>query len=268
VNSNMKMQDNEINEAKESLKLLKLKVNNNLAQSKFNGVTNTLNNGMNLNNNPNQSNPSQNYRKAFKPNLGIGSDINTNSNMSTKDEFTNKMPYNQGKTTFSGNSSNNKFNYNSNKIAENKYSGSISKNNLNPNFHHQPISKNKNSTKSKVQYEEVDDDRPAFSNGEKNTPSDFETNTGDLIECNSCGRKFNKLSIQKHQKNCKKVFQSKRKTFDTKKKRIIDSEHAMILRHAEAEEKSKSKFKAEAKIKKKEKWKKAKRRIKKCCKTK
>jgi len=57
-------------------------------------------------------------------------------------------------------------------------------------------------------------------------------------------------------KNCKKVFQSKRKTFDTKKKRIIDSEHAMILKHAEVEEKQKSKLKSDAKLKKKSKWKK------------
>jgi hypothetical protein len=78
---------------------------------------------------------------------------------------------------------------------------------------------------------------------------------GDLQECDGCGRKFREEALEKHAKACKKVFQSKRKTFDTKKKRIIDSEHAMILKHAEIEEKSNPKLK-QIKLKKKNNWKK------------
>jgi hypothetical protein len=57
------------------------------------------------------------------------------------------------------------------------------------------------------------------------------------IECDGCGRKFNEDVFEKHAKVCKKVFQSKRKAFDSKKKRIIDSEHATILKHKEFQEK-------------------------------
>lgn len=60
---------------------------------------------------------------------------------------------------------------------------------------------------------------------------------GSRIECHTCGRKFNEDSYPKHAKVCKKVFASKRKTFDMKKQRIIDSEHATMLKHKEYEEK-------------------------------
>jgi DNA-binding transcriptional regulator GbsR (MarR family) len=43
-------------------------------------------------------------------------------------------------------------------------------------------------------------------------------------------------------KICDKVFQAKRKAFDSKKKRVIDSEHATLLRRSELEEKKKSKI--------------------------
>lgn len=76
-----------------------------------------------------------------------------------------------------------------------------------------------------------------------------------MQECNGCGRKFKEDVYEKHAKACKKVFQSKRKAFDTKKKRIIDSEHAMILKHAEVDEKTNIKLK-QVKQKKKENWKK------------
>jgi uncharacterized C2H2 Zn-finger protein len=42
----------------------------------------------------------------------------------------------------------------------------------------------------------------------------------ELKQCPDCGRKFNPISYAKHTKNCKKVFQTKRKAFDMKKARI------------------------------------------------
>ena len=43
---------------------------------------------------------------------------------------------------------------------------------------------------------------------------------GEMVQCTlGCGRKFNVNSIKKHMKICKKVFQSKRKTFDSSKAR-------------------------------------------------
>lgn len=74
-----------------------------------------------------------------------------------------------------------------------------------------------------------------------------------LMPCKECGRSFREEALIKHVRICKKVFKTKRKKFDTKKKRIIDSEHAMILRHAEkAENNPKLKL---IKARKKENWK-------------
>jgi hypothetical protein len=62
------------------------------------------------------------------------------------------------------------------------------------------------------------------------------------VECTGCGRKFKPESLQKHKKVCKKVFQTKRKTFDMKKQRIIDGEHMELVKNAEfAEKKGKNK---------------------------
>ncbi len=81
---------------------------------------------------------------------------------------------------------------------------------------------------------------------------------GDRIQCNTCGRKFREEAYEKHSKVCKKVFASKRKTFDVKKQRIIDSEHATLLKYKEMEEKKKGKIgiKDNQKETKKQKWKK------------
>ena len=56
---------------------------------------------------------------------------------------------------------------------------------------------------------------------------------GERQECPICGRRFNFEAFQKHSKICKKVFASKRKPFDSKKHRIIDGEHAQLIKHQE-----------------------------------
>lgn len=79
------------------------------------------------------------------------------------------------------------------------------------------------------------------------------------VECGQCGRKFREEAIDKHEKICKKVFLDKRKTFNTQKQRIIDSEHATILKHKEKEDKKNEKIQKNAVQKpnaKKNKWKK------------
>ena len=55
--------------------------------------------------------------------------------------------------------------------------------------------------------------------------------------CPHCGRKFNQISFPKHVKNCQKVFQKKRKAFNTQKQRIIDSEQASLMRQGALEAK-------------------------------
>ena len=67
-----------------------------------------------------------------------------------------------------------------------------------------------------------------------------EDNQGE--ECETCGRKFNIESYSRHIKICKKVFVNKRKAFNAKNKRVIDSDHAQILKNAELEEKKKAKL--------------------------
>jgi len=154
-------------------------------------------------------------------------------------------------TNYSNSNSNvnNKFSYTSTKP---NVESRINMKQINPVFSQPPIKNNRRPQN----FEEVEDDRPAFVEGSKREPEiPMEGETGDLHECNGCGRKFREEALQKHAKACKKVFQSKRKAFDTKKKRIIDSEHAMILRQAEIEEKSNPKLK-QVKAKKKNNWKK------------
>lgn len=64
--------------------------------------------------------------------------------------------------------------------------------------------------------EENEDDNEE--NGNKN--QDEYEEGGELVQCTmGCGRKFNANSIKKHMKICKKVFQSKRKVFDSSKTR-------------------------------------------------
>jgi len=91
------------------------------------------------------------------------------------------------------------------------------------------------------QAKEVEDDRPAFVPKEKEEEEELEEypeyDGDDRVECHSCGRKFKDDVLPKHAKVCKKVFINKRKGFDTKKQRILDSEHATILKRAEFEEK-------------------------------
>ena len=53
----------------------------------------------------------------------------------------------------------------------------------------------------------------------------------ELQQCVHCGRSFNDRSFLKHQKICKKVFVDKRKTFDSRKKRlegIVDIQKGQI----------------------------------------
>jgi len=155
------------------------------------------------------------------------------------------------KPNYSSNSnSNNKFNYTSTKP---NVESKINKQKINPIFSQPPIRNNRRPQNFNV--EEVDDDRPAFVEGGFKEP-EIPDDATDLHECNGCGRKFREEALQKHAKACKKVFQSKRKAFDTKKKRIIDSEHAAILRQAEYEEKSNTNTKLQQIKNKKNNWKK------------
>ncbi|CDW90041.1 UNKNOWN [Stylonychia lemnae] len=55
----------------------------------------------------------------------------------------------------------------------------------------------------------------------------------DLQECSGCGRSFNEVAYAKHSKVCKKVFQQKRKVFNSQAHRIVSNEQKQILMQAQ-----------------------------------
>lgn len=61
-----------------------------------------------------------------------------------------------------------------------------------------------------------------------------EYDPSEFRECRmGCGRKFNPESISKHEKNCKKVFQKKRKQFNAQQHRIVDQEQQKMMKKGE-----------------------------------
>mmetsp|Transcript_59796 Transcript_59796/g.142352 ORF Transcript_59796/g.142352 Transcript_59796/m.142352 type:complete len:1034 (+) Transcript_59796:90-3191(+) len=52
---------------------------------------------------------------------------------------------------------------------------------------------------------------------------------GRLVECSGCGRRFNEEAMARHAKVCKKVFQQKRKQFNSAANRLGDLENAGAL---------------------------------------
>lgn len=49
-----------------------------------------------------------------------------------------------------------------------------------------------------------------------------------LYECQQCGRSFKRDALEKHQKVCKKVFQLKRKEFETDQKRLVSKDQRIL----------------------------------------
>lgn len=65
---------------------------------------------------------------------------------------------------------------------------------------------------------------------------------GDQLQCPDCGRSFNPVPYERHIKICAKVFQSKRKIFDSKKMRVADNpELVKILKQTAAKERTQKK---------------------------
>jgi hypothetical protein len=55
-----------------------------------------------------------------------------------------------------------------------------------------------------------------------------------LRECRmGCGRKFNPDSIAKHEAVCKKVFQKKRKEFNSQQHRIVNGDQKKLMKKGE-----------------------------------
>ena len=60
--------------------------------------------------------------------------------------------------------------------------------------------------------------------------------------CPHCGRSFVATALAKHTKICQKVFQKKRKAFNTQKQRMIDGEHASLMKQGQMMEKKNAKL--------------------------
>jgi hypothetical protein len=243
-----KFNENDMNEAKDALKLLKMKMGGGGSMPSIAQNKNTTTN--NYNQNFQGMNPGQglggnnNYRKPFKPTFD-----NEDSNTIQIDTKKNIMG---GRTLGATPSNQTNQNYN-NKINSNVGSR-MNQNSNNQKIKPQPMQ----------QVNELVDDRPAFATGAttgvdvNEEPEDYDD--GEVrVQCSVCDRKFREDVIYKHEKVCKKVFVDKRKTFNTQKQRIIDSEHATMLKYKEKEEKKNEKALkngVQKPISKKAKWKK------------
>lgn len=139
--------------------------------------------------------------------------------------------------------------YNNPSYLNNNIKNSFNSNlNINNNIYRQPnvllIDQNDERPLDKGEY--LDKDK------EKVNPNEGE----ERFECDSCGRKFVREALEKHRNVCQKVFNEKRSQFDSKKNRILDPEHAKILKKVENKEKKAKSKNKEIKSNSQPKWKK------------
>ena len=93
---------------------------------------------------------------------------------------------------------------------------------------------NKAKNREKNGYKEIEEQIVGKTNIAKNVEMKMEAEDAimeNVVICpEGCGRSFGQKALIKHIKVCKKVFQSKRKEFDTTKKRVIDKEQKLGIR--------------------------------------
>ena len=73
-------------------------------------------------------------------------------------------------------------------------------------------------------------------------PEIQEYDENDLNECPDCGRQFNPEAYDKHVKICKKVFQKKRKEFNSQAHRVISNEQVQLLNQGKRKEKERGNY--------------------------
>jgi hypothetical protein len=55
----------------------------------------------------------------------------------------------------------------------------------------------------------------------------------DVFECQGCGRTFKRDALEKHKVACKKVFQTKRREFNTEEMRLVNEEQKLLAKKGE-----------------------------------
>ena len=115
-----------------------------------------------------------------------------------------------------------------------------SNNNMNVNYNNQHLYNDINNNDNENDSRKLDlghdnqSSNKEYMNAEQGEPT---------YPCPDCGRRFIDAVYHKHIKICKNVFQKKRKAFDMKQARILDEEHANIIKQAELQEKKQNKTK-------------------------
>lgn len=131
----------------------------------------------------------------------------------------------------------------------NNYNNNYNNNNYNNNYTQQTQKANIYNPQPAQEPENQNDERPLDKGVNLNTEKEkANPEAGEpTYPCPDCGRSFVQSVLDKHVKVCKKVFQSKRKEFDSQKKRVIDEEHENIIKENEMKEKYQQKAKPKGK---------------------
>ena len=221
--------------------------NNNKTNNYGYGNSGNSNYENNSYNNYNQSNNMYNNYQSKNTNLNKNANnYNSSNNYSSKNQNLNNNIYNNYQNNNYQKNNYQDYNYQNNNYQNSNYQNSNYQNsnyqnsnfnNNNKNIRQHNIKPNYNSN---TMTNEENDNRPIGGGMEnsKNNPEMGEAKG----TCSHCGRQFVYTALEKHEKICQKVFQNKRKAFNTQQQRIKNSEQAVLMKQGQIEEKKKEKM--------------------------
>ena len=186
------------------------------------------------NNNLNGLNMNYNNSNLYTNNYNLNNNKNYNNNNYNNNNYNNYNNYNKN-NNYSNTHSNN--NYSNNQYKQINYSNPKTFNPISNNNPHNNKYSN-NNPNSNFQYNvkgEYEDNRPIHDGGaiQGDNPEKGES----TYPCPHCGRSFVQRVLDKHVNICQKVFQNKRKTFNTQKQRMTDIEQVSLMKQGKMEEK-------------------------------
>lgn len=195
------------------------------------GAYNSINNDFNINRNAKPQFASPNYKTSFNnvPKTTTSNRRPVLAKSNFNNNFNNALNNVNINSTTNNYNANNNYNYNNNNYNANNYN-----NNANNNYNY-----NNNNYNANTNNYNPNDERALDLNGGGIKEKELiNVEQGEATyPCPDCGRSFAQAALEKHIKICKKVFQDKRKAFDSKATRIVDSEHANLMRKGEMNEK-------------------------------